>query len=178
MILPAVEEEAHLQAQKYTGVFASAAGTTAVQANLTVDEGTGIKLSGLMRNGSNIVTGIEGIWPYTALGVAGNLTADNMRLYPAGIYENSTYVLAGSNKAIPVIREDWRLNFNVLPNKGVKSDLPGLGVMNDFCLSWQMTDWIYYGGEPIDRFVFMLDERKDLVGLDIPFLRANLSKLE
>jgi hypothetical protein len=33
------------------------------------------------------------------------------------------------------------------------------------------------GGEPIDRFVFVLDEKKEeLLGLEIPFLRASLAK--
>lgn len=177
-LLPAIEEETRAQAQKYVGNFTSTGNQTATQATFSIDSGPGIRLDSLYRGGQDIIAGIHEIWPYTALSVGGTLSSEVMRLYPTGTWQEAIINLPKTEKPLTVILEDWRISFNVV-REFSKSDLPRSGFMRpeELCLSWQSVDWIYYGQEPIDRLVFILDkDTRDVVGLEIPFLRSNLTK--
>lgn len=98
--------------------------------------------------------------------VVGILNTD-FRLYPTGI-ENT---VEGEES---VVLEDWRINFDVIPSdNAAMSDLPGQGMLSKLCTSWQTVDWLYYGGESLDRIVFKVDRTAGrVISVDIPFLRS------
>ncbi|OAT04209.1 hypothetical protein BDBG_16200 [Blastomyces gilchristii SLH14081] len=53
------------------------------------------------------------------------------------------------------------------------SDLPAQGALVDTCDSWQLADLLTYGGQGVDKVVFILEEEsRDVVGVQIPFLRS------
>jgi hypothetical protein len=84
---------------------------------------------------------------------------------------------ASNGQVIEVLREDWRINLNFLPNTAelTGSELPGQGAMQDFCAGWQTADWIWYGGEGLDRVVFVRSvESGEIIGVEFPALRSGL----
>ena len=43
-------------------------------------------------------------------------------------------------------------------------------------MGWQTADWLYYGGEAVDRLVFVKDAATgEVLSVDVPFLRAKLT---
>ncbi|KAF2111092.1 beta-lactamase/transpeptidase-like protein [Lophiotrema nucula] len=141
VFLPAVEEEARLQAQQYTGSFAS-------DDNLQ-------------------------FYSY-ALPQFGVLSPE-FRIFPAEFTQDG--VLEQNGQKVTVIREDWRINLDFLPNTAESSgsELPGQGAWKEFCSAWQTTDWFYYGGKAVDRIVFLKErEGGNILGVEVPFLRVTL----
>ncbi|KAF3903283.1 hypothetical protein ABW20_dc0109767 [Dactylellina cionopaga] len=70
-LIPAVEEAARSEAGKYTGFYVSedkggyggnSTTVAPVAANFTIDDGPGLKLESLSRNGSDILEAISAIW--------------------------------------------------------------------------------------------------------------------
>lgn len=166
----AVEDESRAQVVKYVGNW-TAERRKSSSMELSMDNGPGLKLDRLETNGSSIIAGFEAFWP-VALSQFGPLDPE-LRLYPANI-RNEGILWRPNSSNIEVIREDWRITFSTLPNMAERtgSELPGQGAMKDFCTSWQLADWVYYGGEPIDRVVFVLDKgTEEVLGVEIPFLR-------
>ncbi|KAH7317708.1 beta-lactamase/transpeptidase-like protein [Rhexocercosporidium sp. MPI-PUGE-AT-0058] len=49
------------------------------------------------------------------------------------------------------------------------------GKMEEFCTSWQTSDAILYAGESADRFVFVRDMYGEVIGVQVPSLRLNLT---
>ncbi|KAK2751411.1 hypothetical protein FQN55_000685 [Onygenales sp. PD_40] len=196
-LMPAIEQETRDQAQKYLGNFTSGAKTSSdssknqadapITLSLSMDEKSGLKLDALTRNGSSITDGITGIFSQI-LPMMGILSTD-FRLYPSeyevpvprsdkDMYTNLPY---DSEYSKNLIREHWRINFDIVPQDNKQmSDLPGQGALVDLCSSWQTTDWLTYGGEGMDKIVFVLEEgSREVVGVEVPFLRSGrLAKSE
>lgn len=175
--IPAVDSETRSQALAYAGNFSVGAipnpkkigskDITPVGLSLSINEGTGLKIDSLTRNGSDILAGLGKLWN-ALLPMTGILNPD-FRIYPTGI---ETPVEGEDN----IVFEDWRINFDAIPaDNAAMSDLPGQGKLSNVCASWQMESWIYYGGEALDRIVFKVDrEAGNVIGVDIPFLRTGL----
>lgn len=174
-LVPAIDKEARKQAQIYAGDFSVGSfqnstnmkrkGNIPVSLSLSIDEGTGLKINSLTRNGSDILDGLGKIWD-SLLPMIGILNPD-FRLYPTGIEKP----VEGEDN---VVLEDWRINFDTIPaDNAAMSDLPGQGKLSNVCASWQTEAWIYYGGEALDRVVFKVDRGAGkVIGVDIPFLRS------
>ncbi|KAL2139676.1 hypothetical protein VTI28DRAFT_4876 [Corynascus sepedonium] len=173
LLIPAVDAVARQQAAAdYGGVFMgrSSNETGAVAVNATIEmDGVSLRLTGLHRNGTNILESLRELWAVT---LSEFLPAVDMtgvyRLYPTDIERRA--VLPGGRE---VIEEDWKVWWEVLSS--AKSELPGSGLSDDDCLTWTLADWMHYGGEPADRVVFVRDvESGDILGLDAPFLRTGI----
>ncbi|KAJ9486592.1 hypothetical protein VN97_g6733 [Penicillium thymicola] len=175
--IPAVDSETRSQALAYAGNFSvgsiqnpkkiGSKDITPVGLSLSINEGTGLKIDSLTRNGSDILAGLGKLWN-SLLPMTGILNPD-FRIYPTGI---ETPVEGEDN----MVFEDWRINFDAIPaDNAAMSDLPGQGKLSNVCASWQMESWIYYGGEALDRIVFKVDrEAGNVIGVNIPFLRTGL----
>ena len=96
-----------------------------------------------------------------------------MRIYPTSIVEE------GTMDGIKVLREDWLINLHFLSNTAETngSELPGQGAMADYCSAWQTSNWVWYGGEPLDRIWFVRHaEAGDLIAVEFPALRSGTLK--
>ncbi|EGX43887.1 hypothetical protein AOL_s00210g334 [Orbilia oligospora ATCC 24927] len=171
MLIPAVEEAARSEATKYTGLFGGNEGNEGVLANFTIDNGPGVKLESLVRNGSDILEAIAIIWESQKVSL-GPLSKD-FRIYPM---EVSTSQGHSSHR---IIKEDWRIAMEVTGEIGSdkKSELPSAGAFAKGCNTWQTYDLLQYGGQPIDRIVFWLNgTTREVVGVEVPFLRSGVLK--
>lgn len=175
VLLPAVEEETRAQAEAaYVGVWANADEEARVAMSITIDDGPGLKLEGVTRNGSDILIGYSEFFA-AALPQFGTLDTD-LRIYPTSVVEHGT-ANTTSGDAIDVLREDWRINLNFLPTTAelTGSELPGQGALKEYCAGWQTADWIWYGGEGLDRIVFVRSsESGEIIGAEFPALRSGL----
>lgn len=176
-ILPSIEEETRKQAVKYTKPFKALDKTNVtVKLDLDLDSGTGLKIKTLSRNGTSLLDSLGVFWS-VAMTQFGPLDPD-IRLYPSEVSTLAT-IPNPSNPAeeIEVIKEEWLITYSTLPNEAATtgSELPGQGALRDWCSSWQLAGWINYGSEPIDRVLFLLDkDTKEVLGVDLPFLRTTL----
>lgn len=171
VFVPAVEEAARDEAEAYIGNFSTPINAT-LKSNLTlgIDDGPGLKTTEFFSNSTDMLAGLtalRGFWP----GSFGPPPLD-FRIYPAGISETTR-----SNETIgtgTLTREDWRIVMDPLlgPNE---SQLPSQKVYDSICTTWQGHDALYYGGKPVDQFVF-LKKGDEVVGVEIPFLRVTLMK--
>ncbi|KAF3097191.1 hypothetical protein TWF569_002931 [Orbilia oligospora] len=171
MLIPAVEEAARGEATKYTGLFGGNEGNEGVLANFTVDNGPGVKLESLFRNGSDILEAIAKIWESQQVSL-GPLSKD-FRIYPMEVSISQGH---GNHR---IIKEDWRIAMEVTGEIGSdkKSELPSAGAFAKGCNTWQTYDLLQYGGQPIDRIVFWLDgTTREVVGVEVPFLRSGVLK--
>ncbi|KAF2026341.1 beta-lactamase/transpeptidase-like protein [Setomelanomma holmii] len=171
--LPTVEEEAQLQAQQCTGNFISSDGL--VHMTLSIDDGPGLRLSTLSRNNSDLLTGILQIYTQ-ALPQFGNLST-NFRIFPTDISEAANLTLQ-DNSTVQVSKEDWRNNLDFEPNteENSGSGLPGQAAREEECTSWQTADWLYCGGQAVDRLVVQRDQDGVVRGWEVPFLRVLLKR--
>ncbi|KAI0440637.1 beta-lactamase/transpeptidase-like protein [Xylaria telfairii] len=183
-LVPALDEIAREQAvaSGYTGMFAdipicssSSSSVTAndsISFNVTIaqDEDS-LVLQGIERDGKDIIASLKEIWSLTLGGFVA-FKPSKPRIFPIDILnEESVSAPDGTEKR--VIRQDWRVEWDFA--QGDDTDLPGAGLSAANCLTWTVTDWMYYGSEPIDRIVFVLDaESGDVVGLEIPYLRSGV----
>jgi hypothetical protein len=189
-ILPAVDAAAISQAKQYTGTYSSSSKdqstftTTPIKLIIVQDDFPGLRIAALTRNGTDILRSIQGIWNMTIPTVGKLSLPHGFRIFPAaGISEPIS-----ANNTIPksyttetnLVREDWRINFDIDradPSNSPPSELPGRGTFDGFCGSWQTADWIYYGGQAIDRVVFVKDRNTGkVVEAEVPFLRAVVEK--
>jgi CubicO group peptidase (beta-lactamase class C family) len=155
----------------YGGLFVGRAtaemGSVPFNATTTLD-GTSLVLEEMYRNGTDMLAALQEVWAVT-LGVflPSLRSTRSWRLYPADL-ERKEYGTLGDRQ---VIREDWRIWFDVQPS--VETELPGKGLSDHDCLGWQYADWLYYGNEPMDRVVFLKDAGTGhVLGLEIPYLRS------
>ncbi|KAK6526123.1 hypothetical protein TWF281_011160 [Arthrobotrys megalospora] len=161
-LIPAVEEAARSEAEKYTGVFGSDA-EAPVTANFTIDSGPGVKIQSLMRNGSDILRAIATIWESQQVSL-GPLSRD-FRIYPMEISRSQGL----GNGA--VVKEDWRIAME----RDTEKELPTAVAFGKTCTTWQTFDLLYYGGQPIDRVVFWLNvTTREVLGVEVPFLRSGM----
>ena len=176
-LLPAIEEEARVQAGKYTGTFTSAGDETETPVSITLgmDDRTGLTLDEITRNGSSILDAIPMLW--SQLLPMMNPLNPAFRIYPAELEFPVPDDEDGNGNGIPLIREDWRINLDTLPSENAaNSDLPGQGsLLGGACWSWQLSNWLEHGGRAMDRVVFVLEEEsREVVGVELPFLRSGM----
>lgn len=174
-LLPAIEEETREQAQIYLGDYTNSAGPSPpseapIEFKVRMDGKSGLKLDSLTRNGSNILDAFP-----IAAGIAlqdFGIIYDDYRLYPSEV-ETRSKKESGKGE---IIRQDWRIHLDVIPtDTDLMSDLPAQGALQEWCSSWMITDWLYYGGESLERVVFEIDsETRQVIGVEIPFLRSGL----
>ncbi|KAI0465593.1 beta-lactamase/transpeptidase-like protein [Xylaria cf. heliscus] len=183
-LIPALDEIAREQAVErgYAGTFVNSVTYSSNSSSLEGNEGTAFTVAivqdkdslvvqGIERNGTDILASLEEIWAVTLGGFVA-FRPSKARIFPIDIQsEDSVSVVDGIEKR--VIRQDWRVEWDFAP--GNDTNLPGAGLSAGNCLTWTVTDWMYYGSEPIDRIVFVLDaDSGDVVGLEIPYLRSGL----
>jgi len=142
--------------------------TDSVPANVTTTlDGSSIRIESMYRNGTDMLDAIREVWLVTMGPLMGPLAEKGYwRLYPAEITTESEF------NGKKVVREDWRLWLDYeLP----KTELPGSELSDHNCMGWTLTDWIYYGGEPMDRLVFVKDAGTgEVLGVDVPWLRTGV----
>ncbi|KAI0812997.1 beta-lactamase/transpeptidase-like protein [Xylaria sp. FL0064] len=190
VLVSAIDELAREQAvdRGYTGTFVNGAISTAsadsipkeelrdnsshASFNVTIiQDSDSLVLNTVQRNGIDILSSLHEIWSATIGGFLA-VTPTTARIFPINIRKEGVLSLPdGAQKR--VIREDWRVEWDFAPSGD--TELPGVGLSAGNCLAWTLTDWMYYGSEPIDRIVFLLDdETRDVVGLEIPYLRSEV----
>lgn len=195
LLLPAVDKASREQVEElgYVGVFASACpianltvyagnstrwansttGSTSPAVNTTstfsadiVLDGKSLVLAKLTRGNKDILAALRDIFLATyGMLVPNYRPGDILRLYPAEVSTKGTF------QGRDVVREDWRMVWDVT-RQVLHSDLPGQGISSYDCLAWEAVDWIYYGHEAVDRFVFIKDaDTGQVIGFEAPFLR-------
>jgi hypothetical protein len=191
-IMPAIEQETRDQSTKYTGKWTSTKTNTTqpntsptTLLNITLDNGPGLKLSSLTHKNTSILASIQTIFEaaYTSTGFG--ILSPDFRIYPTELEAPisrpeaiSLLSQAGlpSDQDVDLVRQDWRVNIDIVPMDGsAMSDLPGQQSLNAFCASWQLVDWMRYGGEALDRIVFVVEKNSGMVvGAEVPVLREGL----
>ncbi|KAL4944034.1 hypothetical protein BDV06DRAFT_233978 [Aspergillus oleicola] len=204
--LPAIEEEARAQSQKYTGTWTSRSNSTAnsrdsdnstskgegTKLTLALDNAPGLKLASLTHNNASIATAIRTIWETEFLPLGfGVLPDEDFRIYPTEVEtpvpesevpdllaqsHRYTYDFNYENdRDIKLTRQEWRINLDIAPIDGSSSNLPGSDKVTQYCGSWQIVDWMTYGGVGLDKIVFVLEGGSgDEVGVEIPALKGGL----
>ncbi|KAH6692193.1 hypothetical protein F5X68DRAFT_258917 [Plectosphaerella plurivora] len=176
--VPAIDDASRAQARRDLAMSFSSPSCTAVQENgkqdnscvkaaLSLDDS--FKLTSLTRNEKNILAGLEIIWNST-IGLQLSPIEPVFRLYPTEDVRSSR-LADGRN----VLLEAWRVWLTPVWNDPSSSDLPGQGLWSGDCVSWTLSDWIHYGGEPVDRVLIVRDEEtRGVIGLEVPFLRSGM----
>lgn len=163
--IPAVDKVAREQAgEMYARTFTGREGNTTVSARLKQDDDS-LVLSSLERDGKDILGGITQIWNLT-LGTYVAPISPTIRAFPSELTSNAT--LHGK----PVTKQAWRLWPELETDAG--SELPSAGVAAKDCVAWTIGDWVYYGGEALDRIEFYMGEDGSVVGMEVPFLRSGV----
>jgi hypothetical protein len=187
-IMPAVEEEARDQSEKYTGNWTTPMTTAApISLSLAMDNGTGLRLTSLTRNNASMLAGLRAISKAQFLSFSAAILDSDLRVYPTGIESpvpsaeaqamlSSESPEANCDSNANLIRQDWHINMDIVPVDTAKmSDLPGQESLANYCMSWQATDWVYYGGKPVEKIVFVVEEESNaVVGVEVPGLRSGL----
>ncbi|KAL4952222.1 beta-lactamase/transpeptidase-like protein [Aspergillus filifer] len=139
---------------------------------LTLDNGPGLKLTSLTHGKASILSAIRTIWAAEFLPLGfGALPDEEFRIYPTEIEtpvpdsevpdllaqshrytHGSTY----NEESIKLIRQEWRINLDIAPIDSSASNLLGQDKAIQYCGSWQMVDWMTYGGIGLDKIVFVL----------------------
>lgn len=181
-LLPAADAAAREEAVEmgYAGSFVGTslpgddAGSAVPFNATTVLDGRGESLvvREMFRNGTDMLAALRDVWAVT-LGVFLPPLQSNgsWRLYPVDVQTagNGTKLDGGRE----VTREDWRIWVDV--QQDTDTELPGRGISGYDCLRWQYADWLYYGGEPMDRVVFVKDAGTgEVLGLEVPYLRSGV----
>ncbi|KAI1354720.1 beta-lactamase/transpeptidase-like protein [Xylaria sp. FL0043] len=143
--------------------------SSAASFNVTIiQDSDSLVLHTIERDGIDILASLHEIWAVTIGGFLA-VTPTQARIFPVDIRKEGILSLPDGAQR-KVIREDWRVEWGF--DSSSDTDLPGAGLSAGNCLAWTLTDWMYYGSEPIDRIVFVLgDETGVVVGLEIPYLR-------
>lgn len=171
-VVPAADAVAKREAQQ-SGYGASFAGKTAGSvpasfSNVTTTlDGQSLRLEAVYRNGTDMLESIRQAWAVTLGPLMSPLSEKgHWRLYPAEISAEAEF------RGRRVTREDWRLSLDV---EVPETDLPGSELSAHNCMGWTLTDWIYYGSEPVDRIVFVKDAGTgEVLGLEMPWLRTGV----
>ncbi|KAJ4139715.1 hypothetical protein NW768_001058 [Fusarium equiseti] len=144
------DEVARTQARRYEGVYKN----DDVEAILEQD-GDSMVLSALRRNGTDIVSSLKDIWGFTLGDFLPDL-GDKIRVFPSQLREDG--------------KEVWHLWPDV--DGSFKTDLPGVMIEEMNCVGWTIQDWVHYGGEPLDRVLFHVED--GVIGFEVPFLRSGI----
>lgn len=148
MVETAVEVGRQQAEDRYSATYTVEGQNIDGNATLRVDEGPGIKVGVLYRNGSDVLAAIEAIYAQSIVG--GGQLSNNWRIDPMGI--KNTIVEDGQE----VVLEEWRLAFEPVVEQSTGSLAEtGEGVFKDTDSAWLRIDGtMLYGGRPVDRFVF------------------------
>ncbi|KFY59086.1 hypothetical protein V496_05817 [Pseudogymnoascus sp. VKM F-4515 (FW-2607)] len=170
ILLPAVEEATRSEAQEYIGNFTSSKEHEST-IRTTMDNGPGLILSNLTRNGSDIIGAIQGIWASQPVPLGG--LSETLRLYPADVSRSVrvTECVDGKEKTKLQVEEEWRLQYDIVSGNGTPGKLPSTYVVAGACGTFQTPGMLMYGGEALDRIVFVKEHDK-VVGVKIPSLRV------
>ncbi|KAI8628534.1 beta-lactamase/transpeptidase-like protein [Xylariaceae sp. FL1651] len=188
-LVPALDEIAREQAvdKGYTGTFVDSSALPSNSSSLATKRGMdsvafkvtvmqdedSLLLQRIERDGKDIIASFYDIWAVT-VGQFLDLTPSKARIFPVGIRRDVSMPMP-NGRVRKAIQEDWRIDWELALSG--HTDLPGASLSAKNCLTWTLTDWIYYGSEPLDRIVFAIDaESGEVVGLDIPYLRSGLLK--
>ncbi|KAA8643602.1 hypothetical protein EYZ11_006952 [Aspergillus tanneri] len=177
--------QTHSQSQKKLNIR-----DDGIHLTLTQDSHAGIKITNLTRNGTSILQAIETVFLSTYTSVGFGILGTEFRLYPTELEyavpkEETRALLAQMGQTSSrtnddgqsLVRQEWRVNLDIIPLDGAAmSQLPGQGSLDAYCASWQVVDWMRYGGEALDRVVFVLDENQTVLGVEVPVLRGGLLK--
>ncbi|KAH8665020.1 beta-lactamase/transpeptidase-like protein [Tricladium varicosporioides] len=170
-LMPIVEEVTRDEAKSYAGQYTGAEG----HMSTTVDNGPGLRLTSLTRNGSDIISALHLL--FDSQGVSLGRLSDELRLYPTDISHevSPTPKRDTENRGNVLIEEDWRLQYDI-QDEEIKSDLPRIVEKEGLCFGWITGDAIFYAGEAVDRFVFVKEKGSGkVVGARVPALRLNLT---
>ncbi|KAL4780831.1 beta-lactamase/transpeptidase-like protein [Aspergillus varians] len=163
--------------------------TDRIKLTFDIDDGSGLKLTSLTRGNSSILHAIKSIWTAEFLPLGIGILPDALRVYPTDLEtpvppSEASALLARSHlrtrhyneNNVQFVRQDWRINFDIVPLGGsIMSDLPGQDTATQYCGSWQVVDWMTYGGIGLDKIVFVVEKRSgDVVGVEVPALKGGL----
>lgn len=173
-VVPAADAAARAEAVErgyeasFVGESTAETGSVACNATAALEADGTVHIQGLYRDGLDVLEGLREVWAVTLSQFLLPLEKNGTwRVYPAQVETRDRY------KGREVVREDWRIWFDVDADSG--TELPGRALGEHNCMSWTLTDWIYYGSEPVDRVVFVKDaETGEVLGLDVPFLRTGV----
>lgn len=170
VLLPAVENAARSEAQEYVGSFTSSKESESIIKTL-MDSGPGLILSNLTRNGSDIIGAIKGLWA-SQLVPLGRLSK-TLRLYPANVSRTVRVAecVDGKEKTKTQVEEEWRLQFDIVSGNEAPGKLPSTYLVAGACGTFQTPGMLMYGGEALDRIVFVKEHGK-VVGVKVPSLRV------
>ncbi|OBT65702.1 hypothetical protein VE03_03283 [Pseudogymnoascus sp. 23342-1-I1] len=159
IFLPAVEEAARSEAQKYVGSFTSSKEYEST-IRTTIDNGPGLVLSNLTRNGSDIIGAIRGLWASQPVPFGG--LSETLRLYPADVSRSVrvTECVDGKENTKLQVEEEWRLQYDIVSGNGPLGKLPSIYVVAGACGTFQTPGLLMYGGEALDRIVFVKEHGK------------------
>lgn len=163
--IPAIDKESRLQTKaQYEKTFRSANGS--VEITFCQDRDS-LKLCSFHRDKFDLLKGWTDIWSMT-VGQYGIPFSNNVRAFPS---ELSQQVRLDGRE---VNQDVWRLWPELKPPP--RGSLPGSDIFEGTCFAWSVGDWVHYGGEPLDRIVFYRDSHGEVVGVELPFLRAGVLK--
>lgn len=168
-LLPGIEEATRSEAKSYVGKFTTGKGDNSI-VKTTMDNGPGLILANLTSNGSDIVEAIQVLWKAQPVPLGG--LSKTLRLYPAGVSRsvNVTKFIKGREKTKTQIEEEWRLQYDIVTGNQAPGKLPSAYVVAGACGTFQTPGMLVYGGEALDRFVFVKEGSK-VVGVKVPSLR-------
>lgn len=170
VLLPAVENATRSEAQEYVGSFTSSKESESI-IKTSMDIGPGLILSNLTRNGSDIIGAIKGLWA-SQLVPLGRLS-ETLRLYPADVPRTVRVAecVDGKEKTKTQVEEEWRLQFDIVSGNEAPGKLPSTYLVACACGTFQTLGMLMYGGEALDRIVFVKEHGK-VVGVKVPSLRV------
>lgn len=171
--VPAVDEISRADTEKaYARTFISENSdrgndnnSTVISATFSLDEDSLI-VKELAKGETDILSSILEIFTLTVAPFGFPVVAP-VRLFPGDLKEETE--LRDGTK---VTREVWRIWPDVKAQ--TESELPGADYAEKDCTAWMFSDWVHYGGEPLDRFLFYRDQEGEVVGFEAPFLRSGI----
>jgi hypothetical protein len=81
-----------------------------------------------------------------------------------------TECVNGRDKTKTQVEEEWRLQYDIVVGNEAPGKLPSAYVVAGACGTFQTPGMLVYGGEALDRFVFVKEGDK-VVGAKVPSLR-------
>jgi hypothetical protein len=165
-VVEAAEEVARAEAGAYIGKYQNSDAARG-EMEIGIDDGPGLVLKKLSRNGTDMLENIRTLFNEIGIGGVriGNLSDSQLRIYPTDAW-----------REVEGIREeDWRLQFDIGVTRR-DSGLKGWREREQMCTAWITGGALYYGGEPVDRFLFSRETKGgNVAGAKVPSLRLDLT---
>ncbi|KAG4443283.1 hypothetical protein IFR05_001227 [Cadophora sp. M221] len=122
-LMPVVEEVTRLEASTYVGNYTNDSNEVEASLRVAIDDGPGLRLTELARNGSDMFDAFRVLWDTQPVGL-GNLTGE-FRLYPTDV----TKEVVDDGKMF--VEEDWRMIWDTSVAKP-DSELPQWEELEEF----------------------------------------------